>query len=293
MFRISNNNIAVEVDDLGAEITSMVCHGRQLIWHADPAFWRRHAPILFPIVGKVCDNTYRVGNDTYHLPQHGFARDSRFRVVDASDSSISLILESDAESLKVYPYNFQLQVCYSLVEGGVSCEWTVRNTGNGLMYYQIGAHPAFVYPDYSPEDALHGYLQLWREGVAVDSLEVTRLSARGHALPDTYRLPLTAGHLPITQTLFANDALVLEGAQTDAAVLYDKGGKAFVRMSFDAPVLGIWSPVNAPFCCIEPWYGRTDSEGFEGTIDQRPYIQTLAPKESKVFGYQIEAMCDD
>lgn len=290
MYRIANNDIAVEVEDLGAEITSIVCHGRQLIWHADPAFWCRHAPILFPIVGKVCDNAYRVGKETYHLPQHGFARDSRFRLVDSSDTSVTLLLESNAESLKVYPYPFQLQVVHRIEGNAVSSEWTVRNTGNAPMFYQIGAHPAFVYPDFSLEDQVHGFLRMMRRGAVVDCLEVTKLSPRGHALPNTYTLPLAEGRLPITQSLFANDALVLENAQADSAVLYDKEGKAFVKMTFDAPVLGLWSPVNAPFCCIEPWYGRTDAEGFDGTIDQRGHIQKLAPGESSLFCYQIEIL---
>lgn len=288
--QLSNENIAIQIATHGAELTSLIAHGAEHIWQADPVFWKRHAPILFPIVGKVYNNTYRVDGQDYHLPQHGFARDSEFQVVQQSSTHAKLSLASSPETMAKYPYPFVLTADYQLCGDTVICQWTVENPADSDMYFQIGAHPAFFHRDFNPADHIYGYMQFFSQGQPVSQLIVNELSEKGHALPSSHNLRLTSDLLPFTPTLFDHDALVLENAQTDRVLMLDKQQNPYLEMTFDAPVLGIWSPCQAPFCCIEPWYGRTDAEGFAGDISQRQHIQHLASHSSFTFKYTIRAI---
>lgn len=288
--QISSSDIVLQVSPHGAELTSFLVRGQQLLWQADPQFWRRHAPILFPIVGKVFNNTYHVDGQLYQLPQHGFARDSQFQLINQSPTELELQLSSSPDTLKVYPYPFTLTAHYQLCQSVLTCRWTVHNPGERPLYFQLGAHPAFNFLDFAPQNPIYGYLQFYRQGAPVHQLTVTRLSASGHATQQTYALPLPDGLLAVTPQLFQHDALVLEGSQADRVVLLDRHRRPYLQTTFQAPVLGIWSPVAAPFCCIEPWYGRTDPEGFAADISQRAYIQALPPQQSFTFTYTIQAL---
>lgn len=290
MTQLSHNNIALEVSPHGAEITSIQMSGHEYLWQADPQFWKRHSPILFPIVGKVWENTYRVAGKEFHLPQHGFARDSVFNLIDQQKHRASWQLTDSDATLAAYPYRFRLTAEHQVVDSMVTSRWTVENTADEPMFFQIGAHPAFNLRDFDPEAPIYGRLLFFRNGQQLQQLTVTHLSAKGHALAERQTLTLTDGRLAITPTLFEHDALVLEDSQVDRVVLCDKQQKPYLAMTFDAPVLGIWSPIKAPFCCIEPWYGRTDAEGFCGDIQQRDYIQSLAPHSSFEFYYTIQTL---
>lgn len=290
MTQLSHNNIALEVSPHGAEITSIQMGGHEYLWQADPQFWKRHSPILFPIVGKVWENTYRVAGKVFHLPQHGFARDSVFNLIDQQEHRASWQLTDSDATLAAYPYRFRLTAEHQVVDGMVTCRWTVKNTADEPMFFQIGAHPAFKLRDFDPEAPIYGHLLFFRNGQQLQQLSVTHLSAKGHALAERQALPLTDGRLAITPTLFEHDALVLEDSQADRVVLCDKCGSPYLEMTFDAPVLGIWSPKKAPFCCIEPWFGRTDAEGYCGDIAGRDHIQHLAPRSTFEFKYTIKPL---
>ena len=285
--QISNDHLALTVAHRGAEPVSLLFNGRECLWQGNPSFWKRHAPILFPIVGKVYDNTYRVGSQEFHLSQHGFARDSDFDLVHQTSTTLTFSLQSNAATLLSYPYPFHLTAHYQLSGNQLLCQWVVENPADQEMYFMIGAHPAFNYPLFHPDDPVHGFLQFFRHNQPVNTLTVTQLGEQGYALPNTVELPLADGLLPLTPGTFRHDALVVEGCQADRVVMLDKQRQPFLQVSFDAPLFGLWSPVNAPFCCIEPWYGRTDAEGFSGSIHQRQHIQHLAPHASFTFSHTL------
>lgn len=290
---LESSYLSAEINLHGAELSSLRSKEREYIWQADPRFWKRHAPILFPIVGKVWDNTYRVGQAEYHLPQHGFARDCDFSLINQQLGEAVLELTHTDELLSRYPYPFRLEARHKLLADTVVSKWTVANVADLDMYYQIGAHPAFNLPGFRPDDDVHGYLVFYRDSQALTSLSVTQLSDRGHALPSRYELALDHQMLAITPTLFEHDALVLEGSQADRVVMLDAQQRPYLQMDFDAPVVGVWSPLNAPFCCIEPWFGRTDAEGFAGSIEARDYIQRLGAHETFCFTYTIKILNND
>jgi len=290
---IENEILSAVIDLHGAELTSLKKQesGEELIWNADKEYWGRHAPMLFPIVGKVWNGEYRVGDKTYRISQHGFARDLDFKVLCHDGNNLTLALESDSATLNVYPYHFRIEATYSLEDNVLNVEWCIKNSGTEPMYFQIGAHPGFNYRDFCKDDFIHGFFRLTQAEEPVRRLIVGQLTSEGYRSGQAVLLELDSdAMLPITPGLFANDALVLEEHQIDQVILYDKDCNPYVAVETqNAPVWGLWSPPskNAPFVCIEPWLGRCDSDGYTGDIADRDYMNRLEPGRSKEFSFRI------
>lgn len=289
--KLSNGIISIEVSAHGAELLSLTQGDTEYIWQGDPQFWGRHAPILFPIVGKVWNGTYHVAGREYRLPQHGFARDRDFVLLRADEEALAFRLASDEESRKVYPYDFELTAEYRLNRKSVEVCWRVRNSGAQVMHYQIGAHPAFLYRQFDPQAPLHGSLSVANlTGSSVKTAVTGELS-------DGFRVeraqPMKIRHLlPLEPNTFDHDALMLEDGQAKIVTLHDKQGRPYLRLTSDCQVMGLWSPKGkaAPFVCVEPWMGRCDRQGFEGDISERDFIQVLGPGEEREFRYTVEVM---
>ena len=290
---IKNDKICAEIDLHGAELTSLKRQDsdEELIWTADKDYWGRHAPMLFPIVGKVWNGQYRVGDRIYNLPQHGFARDLNFTPLCQDTDSVVLALESNEDTLKVYPYKFRIEATYRLEDSTLVVEWRIKNPGSEPMYFQIGAHPGFNYRDFDKNDFIHGFFRLAQGEEPVSRLIIGQLTPEGYRSESAGMIELDSdAMLPITPGLFAGDALVLEEHQIDQVILYDKECTPYIALETeDAPVWGFWSPPgkNAPFVCIEPWMGRCDVEGYEGDISGRDYINKLEAGKSTAFTYRI------
>ena len=283
--KLSNNIITIEVNEHGAELVSLKKGGREYLWSADPAYWNRHAPILFPAVGKPFNNELHVDGKAYPMKQHGYARDSEFEVI--GDGHLRLIPGPLSES---YPLRLGLEVCYRLDGNVVEVTWTVENLDCCDAYFQIGAHPGFMLPDYKAEDATHGFIRYYDRGekpvlpVIVSALEDGN---RVH-LEESRRIP---AEMPIEANTFAHDALMFENGQVTKAVLCDKECREVLAVSCQqAEAYGIWAPhkEGCPFVCLEPWCGICDAKGFTGDISSRQYIHRLSPKEKYTFTYTIE-----
>jgi len=293
---IQNDKISAVIDLHGAELTSLKKQGsdEELIWTADKEYWGRHAPMLFPIVGKVWNGEYRVGDKIYRLPQHGFARDLNFTVLCHDTDCVVLALESNDDTLKVYPYKLRIEATYKLEENTLVVEWRIKNPGKETMYFQIGAHPGFNYRDFDKNDFIHGYFRLTQAEEPVNRLIIGQLTPDGYRSESAGIIELDSdAMLPLTPGLFSRDALVLEEYQIDQVILYDKDCTPYIAVETnDAPVWGLWSPPakNAPFVCIEPWMGRCDCQGYEGDISGRDYINKLEPGKSTAFTYRITAV---
>ena len=290
---IKNDKICAGIDLHGAELTSLKRQDsdEELIWTADKDYWGRHAPMLFPIVGKVWNGQYRVGDKIYNLPQHGFARDLNFTALCQDTDCVTLALESNEDTLKVYPYKFRIEATYRLEDSTLVVEWRIKNPGSEAMYFQIGAHPGFNYRDFDKNDFIHGYFRLAQGEEPVNRLIIGQLTSEGYRSENAGMIELDSdAMLPITPGLFAGDALVLEEHQIDQVILYDKDCTPYIALETeDAPVWGLWSPPgkNAPFVCIEPWMGRCDVEGYDGDISGRDYINKLEAGKSTAFTYRI------
>lgn len=297
MEKLTDGTLSIMVSEHGAELCSIVKDGTEYLWQADPAYWKRHSPVLFPIVGSLWNGVFRYDGKEYPMSQHGFARDMDFSLERKSDREISYRLDSDGDTLEKYPFRFSLEIGYRLEDGNIRVIWRVSNTDDRTMYYQIGAHPAFYYPDFRPETRDRGFFSFeggsasGGRGKAVEDLDYILIKEKSCADPDTvHHIHLDEGLLPVDTGTFAADALIIQDAQVGKVVLHAPDRRPWLALSFDAPVVGLWSPPgkNAPFVCIEPWYGRCDRAGYEGDISGRDWIQSLGAGESAEMSYLIE-----
>ena len=287
MVTLGNNIITVSVKDHGAELCSIRKGEVEYLWQADPAFWARHSPVLFPIVGAVWEGKYRVDGKEYPMGQHGFARDMDFTLVSQTETEVRYRLESSEETLAKYPWPFVLEIAYRVHDNKVDVIWEVTNPGEVDMPFQIGAHPAFYYPDYDLETKDRGYFSFDRS----EGIEYILISEKGCAETGVkYPMELKDGMLPINTSSFDRDAFIIEDSQVKKVTLHRQDGTPWLSMSFDAPLVGLWSPPgkNAPFICIEPWYGRCDRAHFQGEYKDKDWVNTLAPGEKFSSVYTIE-----
>lgn len=289
MYTLKNEVLTVEVKEHGAELTSIRKGSTEYLWQADPTFWGRHSPVLFPIVGSVWEKRYRVDGKEYELGQHGFARDMDFELVSSSDTEVRYRLVSDEDTLQKYPWPFVLEIAYKLDGCRLDVIWEVYNPGETDMYFQIGAHPAFYYPDYDPQSMERGFISFDRS----EYLRCIRIKEKG-CVDALTQYPLEIprdGLLPLTKETFdAIDTIMLQDAQVSKVTLHRNDGSPWLSLDFDAPVIGIWSPPtkNAPFICLEPWYGRCDEVGYAGDYRDKDWTNRLAPGKRFKSVYTIE-----
>lgn len=282
IYKVENDFLNVEVKKMGAELCSIFHKQHQLeyLWQADPKVWARHAPILFPIVGQVQDGTYIYKNDQYQMGQHGFARDSEFELVDQTDNSLTLRLKFDGNSLLIYPFRFELVIQYILEEQRLTSNYQVHNLDQEELYFSLGLHPGFTCPIEAHLKFSDYYLEFDQvETVDCLIIEGSLLSnkALGNFINNSQKIALD-------HSLFDNDALIFENLVSSSVMLKSDQSKHFVKVGIsDFPYLGIWSKpsANAPYLCIEPWYGITDEKDSGKPLDQKKGIQRL--KHKKMF----------
>ena len=286
---IKNEKLAVTIAAHGAELSSIYdkANDRELVWQADPAFWNRHAPVLFPNVGKYYGGHFTYNGTDYPMGQHGFARDTEFEQAASGENFVTYRLCADEESKKVYPFDFVLEITHRLNGNRLTVEWNVKNTDDKEMYFTIGGHPAFnvnVLPDTDFED----YSLVFKEGT--EKLSYVLLDAEsGTAIGDNvYELELTDSKYALKKDMFDKDALVFDGGQIEWAALALPDGKPYIALeSKGFPNFGIWSKPGAPYVCLEPWCGRCDNKGFEGEISEKPGIIALKAGETFKKSYDI------
>lgn len=286
--KLTNDIVEVAISTMGAELQSIrnVRTNHEYLWQGDKAFWGRRSPVLFPIVGAVWNGEYRCDGHLFHLGQHGFARDMEFSLMEnAPEDEAWFELEADEHTLALYPFRFRLEIGYALHADRLSVMWRVTNKDSQEISFQIGAHPAFNYPDFNAEDPIHGYFGFNSRG----PLHAEVIAEKGCIGESTAVYTLDDDHLmPITADTFSHDAVILPNAQVSRVSLLDKNKLPYITLLFKAPAVGLWSKsADAPFVCIEPWWGRADRVGYSGEFRDREYINHLAPEESFKAEYTI------
>lgn len=289
-----NGKLRVTVSDAGAELVSVWDKEREVerIWRGDAVVWGRHAPVLFPFVGKVAGGRYTYRGQEYKMTSHGFARDRELELVDADESSVTHVLRWNEESLKIYPFKFALYVKHSFDEKNpcrIKIEWRVVNEENGgrTMLYGIGGHPAFTYP--KGVSATDCSLKIEGSGLG-KALEYHLLDGEGCIdMSKKYELELENGRAAIEEHMFDKDALIVLGNQVEKIELCDNQGRAYVSMSCEGfPYFGIWSKKVDEFVCLEPWYGIADTAEHDGDIEKKPGMQRLGAGESRSYAYTVD-----
>lgn len=280
----------VEIAAHGAELTSFVdlASGREYLWPADPAQWARHAPLLFPIVGRLPDDTYLHNGQRYKLPQHGFARDQEFALIEQDATSLTFQLMASEASRAIFPFEFELRVRYELRGRVLTVGWHVRNpaAASQELLFSLGAHPAFNCP-------LEAGKQFGDYAFHFDHPVTLARQLLSGGLRSGATAPVLQNQavLPLSYELFKDDALVFDHFDFTRLTLQktDKTGP-FVRMQFDGfPYLGLWTKgPGAAFVCIEPWQGVASPVGPPQELREKEGILTLAPSQVFDTSYSIE-----
>lgn len=288
VYELKNDVIAICIDSHGAEMKSLkkLSTGTEYMWCGDARYWGRTSPVLFPFVGGLKNKEYRVEGKTYPMSQHGFARDMEFELFSKEESEIWFILRSTKETLTKYPFEFILKLGYRISGNQTKVLWQVENPGSKTLLFSIGGHPAFNCPIEEGKKQSDYFVSFG------DTEEIisTRLGDNGLVIDCMNVYGLSEGRLALTENLFDHDALIIENNQTDRVSLCKEDGTPYLTVKMDAPLFGVWSPPGkrAPFVCIEPWYGRCDSEYFDGSLQEKDWINCIDPGQVWNASYTIE-----
>ena len=286
MEQLRNQRLTIEVSEMGAELQSIKdAEGREYLWQGGEK-WPRRSPILFPLVCSVENDTYYVDGQAYHLPRHGFARDTKFTLIHQTETKLTYALHESEETLKVYPFRFNLAVTYRLSGNKIHVIWHVENTDVRDIHFQIGGHPAFLAPGCREDEPLHGV-------IALDNKQPLKgLKSYIDGSHEMTEIPLDMirdGVIAFDDAFFANDSVKIHNSQTHQACLLNPDGTPAVTLDYRCPIIAFWSPYQkqAPFVCIEPWYGLGDPRGYKGEFRDKPNMNHLQPGSSFMSEYTI------
>jgi galactose mutarotase-like enzyme len=270
---LSSGELTASVSSLGAQLFTLRDRaGRDLLWNGDPSIWSGRAPLLFPIVGALAGGSYRLGSTTYRLPRHGFARGRHFGIVDKTSTTAVFSLKSDAESLRIYPFRFELEVCFAVNGPALSVTTTVRNAGDAEMPASFGYHPGFRWPLPFEQPRSNHFIEFASEEAA----PIRRLDPDGLLTAERHPTPVSQRRLALADALFQQDAVIFDEIRS-RCVTYGADVGPRIRVSYpDAPYLGLWTKPGANFICIEPWHGIADPAGFSGDFTTKPGVFAVA-----------------
>lgn len=284
-YQIENSTFTIQVNSLGAEIKRIFAKPwhRELLWVPQDEkarkIWNRSSPILFPIVGKLKDDSYNLKGKVYQMPQHGFARDKNFKCLECSSGEMEFLLEADQESFKLYPFCFELRVKYTLADKKLIILYSVKNVDRQDIYFSLGAHPAF---DTANIEDYEIHFEKKEKGFYRLSEGLVNWKER-NVLESEILIP--------TWELFSKDALIFKELKSQYIDLIDRKRHEVIRMTgTNTPYLGIWAKGPVPFVCIEPWYGVSDEAGHNQNFEVKKGIQTLAAGKTFDFSYSIELL---
>lgn len=276
-YKIENSFLTCEIDDMGAQLHSLKLkeNGKEYIWQGNPDIWYGQAPVLFPVIGQLINDKYFYNGKEYTMPKHGLARKLLFTVKECEGAKAVFSLESDENTLKSYPFEFEYLVTFELKEKALVNTMTVINKTKGEMYFSVGAHPAF---NCSVGDVI--------EFEKPETLSTERIDKENLIIPEKFPLIENSKEIEITKEIFEPDALILSDIQSEKLTIK---GENEVEFTFGkCPFLGIWAKPGAPYVCIEPWYGVNDGRDVKSDISEKRGIQHLNEGETFEFSWIAE-----
>lgn len=286
IYTVQNDFLTVQVKSAGAEIISIQdSFKNELIWQADPEIWNRHAPVLFPIVGRLNGDHYLFNDQKYDMSQHGFARDKEFTLESQNDNKLVLNLEDDMDTLSIYPFHFKLQIIYQLVKDTLQVSYIVWNKDQiEKMYFGIGAHPGFHVP--------------FVDGLNFDDFKVSvdpqiprsRIALSDSNIDLSQELRVEDQSFDLSHESFKDDAIIY--SLSEPAVITIESEKSDHKINLDtgnAKFVGIWSqfPEKGDFVCIEPWWGIADKIDTDHQLTTKYGINSLDPDQKFEAYYSI------
>ena len=276
-YKIENEFLTCEIDDMGAQLHSLILkeNGKEYIWQGNPEIWYGQAPVLFPIIGQLIGDKYRYNGKEYTMPKHGLARKLPFAVKECGGAKAVFSLESDENTLKSYPFEFELLVIFELCGKSLVNTMTVINKTDGEMYFSIGAHPGF---NCKVGDII--------EFEKPETLSTERIDKENLIIPEKFPLIENSREIEITKEIFEPDALILSGMNSEK--LRIKGENEIEFTFGKCPFLGIWAKPGAPYVCLEPWYGVNDGREVKNDISEKRGIQKLGKGGEFSFSWTAE-----
>jgi galactose mutarotase-like enzyme len=251
------------------------------MWEGNPNFWGKHSPVLFPIVGTLKNNTFYHNDTKYTLTRHGFARDMDFELIEKTEDSATFSIQSNSETLINYPFEFELQIQYRLINTTVEIDYKVVNKANSEIPFSIGAHPAFALPSSFEDYSL--------DFEKVEPLEYTLLE-NDLVSQQTEKIHTDTNRVPLTYELFKRDALIFKKLQSNSLTIIEEE-KPILKVHFqDFPSLGIWTKVGAPFICLEPWFGYSDTTESNGNLFEKEGVIVLEANAKFQAKFSIEIL---
>ena len=284
---IRNESLTVDIEDLGAQLASVRDHhGTEYLWQGDADIWARRAPILFPILGRLKDNTYLLDGVPNKIGQHGFARDCVFELVEQSDTKAVFRLTDTAETRRLYPFSFSLTVTYILEGNRLTKCHRVENRSKQVMYYELGVHDGFRAPLGENETMSQYAIRLpgWED-------TITPYGMDEHAMvtPKGEPIALNNGRLSLTPSTYHLDTVILDQPPQAKAVLVDGQDRPRITVEFSQfPYLGIWTQnklFDTNYVCIEPWSTLPDATFVGRELKEKAGIRSLRPGAAEELSY--------
>ena len=274
MQTLKNQILTIKINPKGAELTSIFNNKNrtEYIWNADPKFWGKSSPVLFPIVGSLKGNMYRFEGKEYSLSRHGFARDRDFMVEKSEESSIIFLLTHDENTLKVYPFKFEFRLVYTLENNTLKVTYLVKNIGENKMYFSVGGHPAFAVP--LAENTV--YEDYYLEFNKTEIFKRWGLTPEGLIESQPFDFLVDTNKIILTKELFYDDAIVFKNLESTSVILKSNKANYQLKFNFEGfPHLGIWAAKDADFVCIEPWCGIADAANHNQELTEKEGIICL------------------
>ncbi len=276
---IKSSELQAEISLLGAELIALSSFGNDsIIWNVDESFWNRTSPILFPIVGRLKQNEYEWKSNKYQMMQHGFARNQKFELVEQTASYLNFQLNSNTVTLSQYPFEFLLNVTYEIKGSKLLVAFIVTNPGEALLPFSIGGHPGFKLTGKLEDYWLH-----FPEKFIADR----HLIANGLYNGSTETLFLEK-EFNLKADYFESDAIVFKSPQFNQVTLCKLSTPILTLSCQDWSAVGFWTKKNAPFFCIEPWWGWADDINTTGKLEDKKGLVWLEARKKIAFNFEIE-----
>ena len=280
MIVLNNGTLEVQIDKIGAEIRKVTKDGKDRMWSGNPEHWAGVAPLLFPICSGLPNDEYTYNGQTYKMPKHGFIRKLPFEVEATADDTATFMFSANEETLKIFPWKFELRIKYTLIREKIKVEYFVLNKSDDTMYYSIGSHEGYDCPE-----GIEAYDVVFEKEEVLENALLDGAVFSGKTQPI-----LTSGNvLPLKEADFLNDALIFKNIQSKKASIVNRTtGQTTTVLFPECEYLLLWHPVGAPFMCIEPWQGICSTKGDSGDITEKEGIIALESKVEKVHTHIIE-----
>lgn len=279
MVNLKNNIMSVDIDTHGAEIKRITVNGEDRQWSGDPDVWEGTAPVLFPMCGGLRDDKFTHGGKEYHLAKHGFAKKMDFEVESKTETAAVLLLKSNAETLKQFPWEFEFRVRFALDSGKITVIYDVKNLSDDTMYMSVGAHEAYACPE-----GIEQYDVIFEREETLNAWNLN-----GNLLDGTVTPVLKESRvLPLYEKYFAVDALVFKDVKSNFVTLRNRVTGKSVSLDFTGfDYFLLWQKPGAKYICLEPWSGATPLENSGYELKEKEGITAVEPGKNYAFTHKI------